>query len=183
MAYFSRLTDIVTCNLTRMLHDAADPSGVLEQIIGEMEEGLAGAQRSAATASGHEERFRAELAEHQQQMEQWAAQARQALEAGQEDEARLALYRKSEFADVVAGLEQQLEAAVATREHLTTTLRAIRARLADARRRLQQLQTSPEAPPTDSTPSNENLPLTADHLRQTQIEEELEQLKQQLGKA
>ena len=48
MSYFSRLTDIVTCNLTELLAREADPAAALEGIIAEMQEGLAGAKRRHA---------------------------------------------------------------------------------------------------------------------------------------
>ena len=50
MAYFSRLTDIVTCSLTELLSKATDPQQALSQIITEMREGLAGAERSVGSA-------------------------------------------------------------------------------------------------------------------------------------
>ena len=42
MSYFSRLTDIVTCNLTEILARETDPLAAVGEIIAEMQEGLAG---------------------------------------------------------------------------------------------------------------------------------------------
>ena len=53
MTYFSRLTDIVTCNLTRLLAEADDTVAALQEIIAEMEAGMAGARRSMQTAQGN----------------------------------------------------------------------------------------------------------------------------------
>ena len=86
-----------------------------------------------------------ELAELDQQTDQLTEAARTCLRADDESAARLALLRKQEVADVVGGLKQQLKAAHATREHLTTTLRALEARLSEARRRQLELQASPKA--------------------------------------
>ena len=61
MTYFSRLTDIVTCNLTRLLAEADDPVAALQEIIAEMEAGMAGARRSMQTAQGNEDRIRSEV--------------------------------------------------------------------------------------------------------------------------
>ena len=137
MTYFSRLTDIVTCNLTRLLEEADDPAAALQEIITEMEAGLAGAQRSMQTAQANEARIREEVVEHTNQVAHWSEQAKDNLKSGNEDQARLALVRKREVEDLIAGLEQQLLAAEQTREHLTTTFRAVEARLAEARRRQQ----------------------------------------------
>ena len=40
MSYFSRLTDIVTCNLSEILAKESDPATALKRIVAEMEEGL-----------------------------------------------------------------------------------------------------------------------------------------------
>ncbi|MCH7685816.1 MAG: PspA/IM30 family protein, partial [Planctomycetes bacterium] len=102
MRHFNRLTDIVTCSLTEILSSAADPQAALQEIIHEMEEGVAGANRSVITAQASVERIERELEEHRSQIEQWTAKAKQELSAGSEDAARLALVRKSEVEDLVA---------------------------------------------------------------------------------
>jgi phage shock protein A len=136
MPFFSRLTDIVTCNLTSMLAEAADPAATLSDIIREMEQGIAGAHRCMKTAFDNENRLRSEIDEQRRQSDYWVAQARKHLGQDEEDQARLDLLRKHEVENLLAGLEIQLKAAAATREHLTTTYHALEARLADARRRL-----------------------------------------------
>ena len=139
MPFFSRLTDIVTCNLTSILAEADDPQAALHEIIHEMEQGIAGAQRSRKTAADNETRIRNEIDEQRRQGEYWVEQARKNLSLDNEEQARLDLLRKHEADNLMAGLEMQLKAATATREHLTTTFHALEARLADARRRLEAL--------------------------------------------
>jgi phage shock protein A len=178
MNYFSRLTDIVTCNLNEILAREADPSAALKKIITEMEAGLAGARRAVTTAAANEERLSKELAELGQQAEQLTEEARNGLRADDESAARLALLRKQEVIDVVGGLEQQLKAAHATRDHLTTTLRALEARLSEARRRQLELEASPKAR-VGSTKSGGTA--GEDDPRAQEIETELEALKRELG--
>lgn len=173
MAWFSRLTDIVTCNLTKLLEEAENPQEALQQIIREMEGGVAGAQRSMKTASANEDRLRKELDEHRQQIGYWSSDAREKLKAGNEEQARLSLVRKREADNLVAGLEQQLEAAVQTREHLATTLRALEARLAEAQRRQTGIAEKPVA-----TSSSQN---TLDAAAASEIEDELAAMKRELG--
>lgn len=181
MNYFSRLTDIVTCSLTEILAKEADPATAIRRIIGEMEEGLAGAQRSVNTATANEERIRGELEEHAAQVDYWMSQAKSELQAGSEEAARTALIRKREIEDLIAGLEQQHQAAIATCEHLSTTLRALEARLAEARRKQQQLET--ESPPeAKSTLSTSHPAAPVNDTRAEQIERELEALRRELGK-
>jgi phage shock protein A len=177
MNYFNRLTEIVTCNLNEMLAREAEPATAIRKIIAEMEAGLAGARRSVTTATANEERLGNELAELDQQSEQLTEEARDALRATDESAARVALIRKQEIADVAGGLQQQLKAAHATREHLTTTLRALEARLSEARRRQTELEASPKAPVGASRKGSaiENDP------RAHEIDSELEALKRELG--
>jgi len=176
MNYFNRLTEIVTCNLNEILAREADPAAAIRKIITEMEAGLAGARRSVTTAGANEERLTKELSELQQQAEQLTEEAREALRAADESAARVALVRKKEIADVAAGLQQQLKAAHATREHLTTTLRALEARLNEARRRQVELEASPKAAVT----SRKGVATLDDDPRTHEIESELEALKREL---
>lgn len=186
MSYFSRLTDIVTCNLSQILAEADDPHAALDQIVREMEEGLAGAKRSVNTACQSQERLEREIDEHRNQIGNWVEQAKQELAAGHEDAARLALMRKREVEDLIAGLEQQFKAAVATREHLTTTQRALEARLAEARRRqleMQGVSTEQPAGPPPSSSAGTAPPLSAVETHDERVEAELNALKRELGRA
>ena len=145
MPYFSRLTDIVTCNLTLLLKEAENPQETLEQIIKEMKDGVAGAHRSAATAARNLDKIDAEIAEQKVQIDNWMARAKAYLERNEEGQARQALMRKKEVEALIAGLEQQRSAAAATCRHLQTTLAALEARLADAERRRAGLPGDDEA--------------------------------------
>ncbi|HVW02435.1 MAG TPA: PspA/IM30 family protein [Planctomycetaceae bacterium] len=193
MTYFSRLTDIVTCNLQDILARESDPHAAVAQLIREIEEGVAGAKRSVNTATASEQRLTAEMSEHQTQIAFWTAKAREELLQGREQEARQALSRKKELDDLIAALQQQRAAAGTTREHLATTLRALEARLAEARRRQEELQEL--APPagtqslqgTDTSVGNTTgapaRPASLDQARAAQIEAELEALRRELGNA
>lgn len=135
MPYFSRLTDIVSCDLTSLLAEAPDPSRALQEIIAEMEEGVAGAGRWVENARANEQRLRDSIVSQEEHAGDWADHARDHLLQGAEGEARRCLLIKKEHDDLVAGLSQQLEAAVSARENCLTQLRALEAKLADSRRR------------------------------------------------
>jgi phage shock protein A len=179
MSYFSRLTDIVTCSLSDILANEADPAMAIGQIIREMEEGRAGATRSVNTAAANAERIRKEIDEHASNAEFWTSEAKEQLQAGAEDQARLALIRRREVDDLVAGLDLQRKAALATQEHLTTTLHALEARLADARRRQQQLTTG-EAGEPEAVPSSGAVATAANDSRAEEIERDLDALRREL---
>ena len=78
------------------------------------------------------------------------------------------------------GLQQQLKAACATREHLTTTLRALEARLSEARRRQLELEASPKVRIASSKAGSMAV---EDDPRAHEIETELAALKRELGQA
>lgn len=176
MPYFSRLTDIVTCNLSALLKDCDNPSEVLEEVVREMTEGLAAAERSVRTAKANEERIREEIAEHKIEIGNWLAAAKTSIESGNDVEARNSLMRKREVEDLIKGLDQQLASAEGTREHLTTTWHALTARMSDAQRRLAELSGTP-APPEPRLP-----PELVDDEITREIEAELALLKGEAGK-
>ena len=183
MSFFSRLSDIVSCKLEDLIAEQVDPPAAMARIISEIEEGLAGARRSVAAAGASEQRLKTELEERRSQAAWWGKNAREELAQGHEDAARQALLRKRETEDLQAGIEQQLAAATSTRDHLTTTLRAIEARLAEARRKQQDLQTTPS---TTTAPrkkfSDSAIAAELDRTRAAQIEAELEALRRELKK-
>jgi phage shock protein A len=181
MSYFSRLTDIVTCNLSEILAQEENPEEAIEQIIYEIQEGVAGALRSLKTAGNNADRLKQEIVTHTEQGEKLAQQAISAIENDQENAARELLVRKTEQFDLVAGLQQQLTSANNLVQHLTTTHRALEARLHDAQRKQQDLKdgvigNAGEVQP--SAPENE----TSAPDRNQQIEDELAALKKKLGK-
>ncbi|MEX2286451.1 MAG: PspA/IM30 family protein [Planctomycetaceae bacterium] len=180
MSYFSRLTDIVTCNLSEILAAESDPGQAIKKIIAEMEEGLAGATRSVKTAAASSERLKGEISEQKSQVEYWTNQAKKHLQAGDESQARLAIIRKREVEDVIAGLEQQQKAAGATREHLSTTLRALEARLAEARRKLHTIESGRSAALSKAA-TGEQHEASGQYLDDREIDAELEALKRELG--
>ncbi len=189
MTYFSRLTEIVTCNLNEILADAADPLGAIREIVLEMEEGVSGARRSCQTAASNEHRLTTEMDAHRTQIAFWTAKAKEELSKQSEAQAREALLRKREIEDLVAALQQQQQAATVTREHLQTTLRALEARLADARRKeLELFSAAPlvetrflDTQPTGSAPPRRvELDTPVDEQRAAQIEDELEALRREM---
>jgi len=181
MPYFSRLTDIVTCNLTGLLEECDDPAAVLNEIIAEMREGLAGAERSTRTAVANVERLESELQEQRGQIDDWVQLARTRLSGGDENAARQALLRKRELEDLIAALEDQLRAAESTRNHLRKTFHALQARMADARRRLAALESGEEAADADGEPPTTPAGAPTASVIQ-EIESELEGLRQELGR-
>lgn len=179
MPYFSRLTDIVTCNLTVLLQHSDDPASALNEIILEMREGLAGADRSTRTAVANIQRLETELDEQRGQIVVWTELAKTRLGGGDENGARQALLRKRELEDLIAALEDQLRAAESTRDHLRKTFHALQARLADAQRRLAALESGEEAAESLDEAAAVSVADSNDDVIQA-IESELEGLRREL---
>jgi phage shock protein A len=185
MSYFSRLTDIITCNLTQILSESDDPRSAIAEIVTEMQEGLAGALRSVNTAANTEQRLKREIDSHRQSVVSWTNKAREQLTGGSENQARQSLMRKREIEDLIAGLEQQHKAATATMQHLATMQRALEARLSEALRKQEDLGFTPDSASTPVAASSGRFAIPATTAvvddRQNQIDAELEALKRELG--
>jgi phage shock protein A len=139
MGIFARVSDIIAANVNALLDKAENPEKMIGQIILEMEEGLANARRYAATAIAAERRIGRELEQNRAQAEFWKNKARAVLPLKREDLARRMLGRKQEHEDLVQSLEGQHAQAVQTSAQVRTSLRALEARLAEARRKRRSL--------------------------------------------
>lgn len=179
MPHFSRLTDIVTCNLTEILKTADDPSQTLREIITEIAEGLAACRRTVLTSDRNHKRLSDEIAESKQQIAEWVDRARQALAAGVESDARAALTRKVELEGLNAGLQPEMEAAKATCQHMLRIQKALEARHSDASRRLLQLIGGSADEPHESGASVQ-LAAQSAHDQQSEVDAELAALRKQL---
>lgn len=184
MSYFSRLTDIVTCNLSSILAEAEDPSAALEEIIEEIQVGVESARRSVKSATANEVRIAEELEELSNQSTYWQDMARQHVQEDREHKARLALMRRNEVNDLIAGIKQQHASAQSTLNHLTTTLHALEARLADATRRRTSVgkhEGEGHVANMGSQGSSTERHDSSDTERDQRIEDELAALKRELG--
>src|SRR4051812_33075819 len=139
MGIFSRVSDIITANLNGLLDRAEDPEAMLAQVVREMEAGVAAARRSAAVAVAAERRLQREWDDNRSQADHWTGRAREALAAGREELARRALARKHEHAALAQVLAEQHADASQTGRSARTALRALEARLAEARRKQRTL--------------------------------------------
>ncbi len=180
MAFFSRLTDIVTCNLTAILSRCENAEKALEQIIAEMREGVAGAERCVRTALTNVTRLQQEIESHRQDAKSWVERAQEFLKKNEEAPARECLQRKIEIEDLIAGLEQQLQAAIGTRDHLQTMMNALQARIAEAYRRLKELRGECFSATQPASASKDAAEFESEECRSVRVDAELEELRKQL---
>lgn len=181
MPHFSRLTDIVTCNLTEILKSAQDPVLVLREIIAEMAEGLAACRRTVQTSVRNHERISREIDEYKGQIADWLDRAKQSLNSGDEVTARESLTRKVELEGLIAGLLPESEAAQGTSQHMLRIQKALEARHSDASRRLSELTGEPLVQRTDSVSDAPSAAMSV-QATQSEVDAELEALRRELGR-
>ena len=175
MPHFSRLTDIITCSLTDMLRSADNPRQLLQEVLAEMEEGLAACQRNVRSSTANHQRLEREIQDCLGQIEDWRNRARQALQSGSESSARQALQRKAEVEGLVEGLRPELEAAASTCQNLIRIRKALESRFSEALRCMEELTGTPlhlsadtaaeAALASPSSPGNEELEAELEALR------------------
>lgn len=136
---FKRINDVITANINDLIDRVEDPERMIKQVIREMEENIARARESVVEAIANEKQLQKELESNQRQMEEWLGKAEGALKKGNEDLARAALERKKEHENIVKVLEPSWESARNTSLRLKTQLRALEAKLEEARRKRSSL--------------------------------------------
>jgi len=135
MRIFKRLSDIISSNLNDLLDRAEDPGKMVKQVLREMEAGLESAKRVTTQALTEEKKLSKELEHNRALVDEWQGKAVQAVEADRDDLAKKALARKVEIESVVGSLEAQHQTAVDYADGMKKTLKALEARLAEAKRR------------------------------------------------
>jgi phage shock protein A len=132
---FKRIGDIVQANINDLIDRVEDPERMIKQIIREMEENIRQAKEGVVDAVASEKQLEQEVTGHRRQLGEWQAKAESALRAGKEDLARAALARRKEHERILASLEPAWESAVSTSASLKAQLRALEAKLEEAKRK------------------------------------------------
>ncbi len=139
MGLFQRIGDIISANLHEMVDRFEDPQAMLKQAIREMEQAIAGSLDKAVAVIASEKLLARQAAENRKAAEHWHATAVRAVAANDDDPARRALARKAEHQRLLVALEAEQEAAGQAAARLRCQIGAMRAKLAEARRRLATL--------------------------------------------
>lgn len=139
MGIFKRMTDILKSNINDLISKAEDPAKMLDQIILEMQESLREAKIQVAKAIADEKRLKHQLDQNNTQAQNWESKAVLALQKGDEDLAKEALKRKKSYGDIVVSVEQQWKDQSAVATKLKDSLRALEAKIDEARRKKEVL--------------------------------------------
>jgi len=104
-----RIAVLLKVNVNDLLMDSPDPQATAAYWRAEMERGLEQAKDAVAAALVQERQIERQLSEAQAGMSEWDAKADAALQAGDEDRARMALQRKLTYEHIAAEAQQKLE--------------------------------------------------------------------------
>jgi phage shock protein A len=139
MRLFRRVGDIIAANLNELVDRFEDPEVMLKQAIREMETMIEVATGAAARAIAGERLLARDLSNHQEKAHRWQARAEEAVRNGDDDLGRQAIGRKLEHEVMSIALAEQQYSAEQTAQALRGQIAAMRAKHAEARRKLASL--------------------------------------------
>lgn len=136
---FKRIGDVINANINDFIDRVEDPERMIKQMIREMEDNIRQAKESVVDAVAGEKKLTAELEQHRASAANWRAKAGKAVEADDDCLAREALKRAKEHDRVLESLEPACDAATRTSTNLKEQLRALEAKLEEAKRKRSTL--------------------------------------------
>jgi phage shock protein A len=136
---FKRINDVISANINELIDRVEDPERMVKQIIREMEENISKAREGVVEAIASEKQLQKELESNQKQVADWLAKAQTALQHNNDDLARAALARKKEHEAISKVLEPSWLSAKNTSDKLKSQLKALEAKLEEARRKRTSL--------------------------------------------
>ena len=136
---FKRINDVISANINDLIDRVEDPERMIKQVIREMEENNRKAKEGVIDAIASEKQLQKELESNRAQSQNWLAKAEEALLKDNEELARSALARKNEHDNICKALEPSWQAAKNTSVKLKTQLKALEAKLEEARRKRSSL--------------------------------------------
>ena len=129
MGMMSRMATIVKSKMNRVLDNAEDPREILDYSYEKQLELLRNVKRGVVEMVTAKRRLEMQASKVQANLTKLDSQARQALEAGREDLARLALERKQAAVMELQGLDQQVADMEIEQEKLTNAEKRLQAKV------------------------------------------------------
>lgn len=139
MGIFRRAGDIIAANLNDLIDRFEDPEQMLRQAVREMDAAIGSASTAAAKSLAAEKLLARELSQNERQAAEWQGRAAAAVQAGDDELAKRALLRRREHDMLAGALREQHAAAVEANGRLRRRLEAMRAKRAEAARKLATL--------------------------------------------
>ena len=135
MGMLSRMSTIVKSKMTRLLDKAEDPKETLDYAYEKQMEMLRNVKRGVVEMVTAKRRLELQASKVKENVTKLENQARQALEVGREDLARMALQRKQASLLEVDGLDQQIANLELEQEKLTNAEKRLQAKVGAFRTR------------------------------------------------
>jgi len=129
MGMLSRMSTIVKSKMNRILDSAEDPRETLDYSYEKQLEMLRNVKRGVVEMVAAKRRIQQQASTVQGSISKLEGQARQALEAGREDLARLALQRKQAATIELQGLDEQIAGMEQEQEKLTAAEQRLQAKV------------------------------------------------------
>jgi phage shock protein A len=139
MRMFRRINDIISANMNEMIDRFEDPEVMLRQAIREMDTMIEQATGAAARAIAGERLLAKDLADQELKTERWRARAEEAVRRGDDKLALSMIARAHEHEALASALAPQRSSAGDAAEALRRQVTAMRAKQAEARRKLASL--------------------------------------------
>jgi len=130
MGMLSRMSTIVKSKMNRLMDSAEDPRETLDYSYEKQLEMLRNVKRGVVEMVAAKRQIQQQASKVQENITRLELQARQALEAGREDLARLALQRKQTAALELEGLDDQVAGMEQEQEKLTLAEQRLQAKVA-----------------------------------------------------
>ncbi|AQS53947.1 hypothetical protein BW727_101581 [Jeotgalibaca dankookensis] len=111
MAILGRFSDIISANVNAIIDRMEEPEKMIDQYLRDMMEDLAEVKQSTAGIMAEETRAKREIDQNEAEVNKYNQLAKKALEANNEDDARIFLSKKQELESVGAGLATSYAAA------------------------------------------------------------------------
>ncbi len=130
MGMLSRMSTIVKSKMNRLLDSAEDPRETLDYSYEKQLEMLRNVKRGVVEMVAAKRQIQQQASKVQENVSKLTMQAGQALEAGREDLARLALQRKQAAVLELQGLDEQISGMELEQEKLTQAEQRLQAKVA-----------------------------------------------------
>jgi phage shock protein A len=124
-----RITTVIKAKINKLLDKAEDPAETLDYSYTKQLESLQNVKKGIADVVTAKKRLQMQSSKLEQSVVKLDTQARQAVAAGKEDLARMALERKSVAQTELQSLDQQVTELEAQQERLTESEKRLRAKI------------------------------------------------------
>ena len=139
MGAISRISNVVRAEVDEVLNQVEDPKKMVRQMIRDMEDALDDAVVAVAQAMANEKLLARRIAQKREESALWTRKAEAAMDAGEEELARKALFQKVAVDEAANTLQKAREEAEEVTAMLKQRLAELKAKLASARARQSTL--------------------------------------------